>query len=236
MGVYHGKNARFYINGYDISSLIASVIPVQEREMIPYAYQGVSGYKQMPGLAKDALSIDGLFDDNYQAQLNALWEATSGYQVIVPFGTTLGNRAMACNAVRLGKYGWKVVVTDINRLAAELVAEDLPWDECKLIFPKATKTSDGSHAGIDDGAPTTAGIIAYLQVFACGADDALVVKIQMDDNSGFATPTDLITFTTANGITTERKTASGTVERYVRVAWAGTLPYSATFTVAYKRG
>ena len=360
MSIYHGKNARLYIAGYDISSLVASVTPVQEKEMIPYAVQGVSGYKQMPGLAKDAMSIDGLFDDGYQAILTTLFQAASGSQIVIPFGTTIGNRAMGCNSVRLPKYIWRSVVTDINRLTAELLADDLPWDECIVAFPKATKTSDGSHTAIDgstvavhkiddvvnpassadatdqatlntllneikadynahrvstayhSAADTTnvvdaadasneatsvtlanqikakynahrsqsgvhlnddaynevtsanatnlataqtlaneikadynlhlvttnskSGAIAYLQVFACGGDDALIVKIQHDDVSNFATATDLITFTTANGITAERKTASGAVQRYIRVNWAGTPTYSATFAVVFKRG
>lgn len=204
MGIYHGKNARLYIAGYDIASMVMGVTPVQEREMVAYAYQGVSGYKQMPGLAKDAMSIDGLFDDDYQAVLNSLRSATTGYQVIILFSTTIDYRAVACDAVRLQKYVWKAVVTDINRLTAELLADNLPWDECKLLFPKATKTSDSAHTSIDDTAATTEGAAAYLQVFACGADDDLIVKVQHSTND--SDWNDLITFTTATGITTERKT------------------------------
>jgi len=236
MGIYHGKNTRLYIGGYDISALVLGVTPVQEKELTPYAVCDGGQYHQMPGLAKDTLSIDGLFDDDYMAVLNNLRAASTGYQIIIPFGITLGNRALAVDAAWLTKYVQTAVVTDINKMSAELVADDLPWDYCKLLFPKAQKTEDGNHTSIDDGSASAAGLAAYLQVFECGGDDALVVKIQesSDDGAGDAWA-DLITFTTANGITTERKTVSGAVERYLRVAWSGTPTYQATFVVVYKR-
>jgi len=236
MGIYHGKNARLYIGGYDISALVLGVTPIQEREMKPYAVCDGGQYHQMPGLAKDTLSIDGLFDDNYMTVLNNLRAASSGYQVVIPFGTTLGNRALAVKEARLGKYEQNTVVTDINKMSAELVAEDLPWDYCKLLFPKDTKTEDGNHTSVDDSAESSDGLVAYLQVFTCGGDDALVVKIQESSDDGSADAwADLVTFTEANGITTERKTVSGTVERYLRVAWSGTPTYSVNFAVVYKR-
>jgi len=234
MAKYHARDARIYINGYDISALAVGLTPIQERELHPYAVMdGVQGYHQMPGLAKDVLSIDGLFDDNYKTVLDNLWASTTGYQIIIPFGVTQGNRGLAVDAARLSKYNWAAVVTDINKLTAELVAENRPWDEVKLLQPKATKTADGNSASIDDGASSADGAVGYLQVFACGGDDALIVKIQdSPDDSAWS---DLITFTTANGITTERATVSGTVDRYVRVLWTGTPTYSATFAVVYKR-
>jgi hypothetical protein len=301
MSIYHGKDARLYIAGYDISSIVASVTPVQEREMVPYAVQGNVGYSQMLGLAKDALSIDGLFDDNYHTILDTLFASASGYQVVIPYGTTLSNRAMGCDAVRLNKYVWRAVVTDINRLVAELMADDLPWDECILVFPKATKTSDGNHTVIDNAAVSILSSVGYLQIFVCGGDDALIVKIQ-DSIDNFAADThDLITFTTANALGAERKAVTaksgtadateasklhdadggfeasdvgktiynstdvtyttvsafvdsgeltltddimasgeaytvGAVRRYLRVNWAGTPTYSATFAVVFKRG
>jgi len=82
---------------------------------------------------------------------------------------------------------------------------------------------------------TDDGAVGYLQVFACGADDALIVKVQDSDDSVFTSPHDLITFATANGVTAERKIATGDVKRYVRVNWAGTPTYSATFAICFKR-
>jgi len=206
MSKYHGQDTRLYIGGYDISSLMASVTPAQEREMKEYAVaDGVNGYHQMPGLTKDAMSLDGIFDDNYQAVLNSLFAAASGYQIVIPFGSTLEDRAVACDAVRLNKYSWKSVVTDVNRLMAEFLADNLPWDECIIAMLKATKTSDGSNTVIDNAVASIGSSVGYLQVFACGADDDLIVLIEDSTDNFNADTHTLITFTTANALGAERK-------------------------------
>ena len=89
MSIYHGRNARIYIAGYDISALAIALTPAQERELHPYAVlDGVAGYHQMPGLAKDALSIEGLFDDNYMSILKTMFDDGGGKQIVIPFGLT----------------------------------------------------------------------------------------------------------------------------------------------------
>lgn len=234
MAIYHGQNARIYIAGYDISSLAVALTPVQEIEVKSYAVMdGISGYHQLRGVAKDALSIDGLFDDNYTAVLTALFASTTGYQIMIPFGVTDGNRGLAVDSAWLQRYKFNAVVTDINKLTGELVAENLPWDEVVMILSKAQKVADGSGAAYNYGAAITS-IVGYLQVFTCGAGDNLIVKVQSDDNASFTSPTDRITFTTANGITTERSTANVGVDSYLKITWAGTAPWDATFAVGVK--
>lgn len=226
----------FYIAGYDITALIANLGIDRVKEISQYAVSDASGaYHGLPGLSKDGITIDGLFDDNYHAVLTNLFAASTGYQVVIPLGTTLGDQALAASEIKLPKLNWKSVVTDVNKLSAELVAENCYWEECQLLQAKATKTTDGNGTGLDNADTSADGLIAYLQVFSCGADDALIVKVQSDDNANFDTPTDKITFTAANGITTERKTTTGTIERYLRVTWSGTPSYSASFAVVIKR-
>jgi hypothetical protein len=156
-------------------------------------------------------------------------------QLMMPIGSTLGDPVYCCNAAKMTKSAWVHVVKDINKLSAEFNADALPFDECILLQPKAQKTTDGNGTGVDNLAQSTNGLIAYLQVLECGTDDALIVKVQMDTVANFASPTDLITFATANGITTEKATAAGTIEQYLRVTWAGTGTYQVTFAVAVKR-
>lgn len=237
MSIYHGKNVRLYIAGYDISALASSVGVSGEMEMAQYAVaDGVDGYHQLPGLARGRLNLEGLFDDNYMSVLNNLWASDTGYQVMVLFGTSQGDRAVCVNSARLGPYEWKSVVTDVNRLTGQLVTDSIGWEECKLIQPKAQKTSDGNGTSLDNGTASSDGLTAYLQVFECGGDDDLIVKIQESSDDGATDPwADKITFTTATGITAERKTVSGSIERYLRVTWSGTSPYQATFAVAIKR-
>jgi hypothetical protein len=237
MAVYHGKNMRFYIGGYDISSLTSGLDPSSDASLVSYSVaDGVEGYHHLPGVPQSSLSLDGLFDDNAQGVLNSLFDSETGYVVVIPLKTTAGSRVLAAPSVKLKKYTFPAVTTDINRLKADLVTDGIPWEHGKLLYPKAQKTTDGEGDGYDDTAQTTSGLAAYLQVFECGADDALIVKIQESSDHGIADPwADLITFTPANGITAERKTVTGTVERYLRVTWSGTPDYQATFAVAIKR-
>lgn len=360
MAKYHGRTTRFYLNGYDISSLASLVRPTIETELAEYVVlDGSLGYHYLPGHGKDIMHVDGIFDDNYKSQLDALFEASTGYDLMVPFGIVLSSPVLASGEVLINNYHWAAVATDINKLDVDFVVQDARFDKCKLYFPKVQKTTDGNHTSVDDSADlvhkekdttnvvtsanasdqstledllneikadynahristtfhnaadttnvvTSAdatnlataltlaneikldfnahrvlagvhtkndpvnkivspdattlatcitlaneiktdynthlnvwynGLIGYLQVFECGSDDALIVKVQesLDDGVGDAWA-DIITFATANGITTERKIATGEVERYLRVVWSGTPTYQATFAVALKRG
>jgi hypothetical protein len=238
-----GKDARLYIAGYDISALAAGVNPTRERDMHQYAVMdGVAGFHYFPGMGKDTLSIDGIFDDNYTAVLEALRSATTGYQVIIPFGTAQGDYALACNAARLQKMEYKAVVTDLNKVTADLVADDLPWDECIMVQEAATKTSTSQSSSIDNAASTSNGAVGYMQYWGLGANDTLTITIQeSSDNGGTDAWADFISFTALDGSVltqgAERKTHSGAIERYTRATWTfgGTPTYSCSFLVALKR-
>ncbi|MDD4985280.1 MAG: hypothetical protein PHQ43_05745 [Dehalococcoidales bacterium] len=235
-GKYHGKDARLYIAGYDLSPLMSSIEWSDEIEMDQYAVaDGSGGYHGMPGLVKGSVKLDGMFDDNHQGILNNMLGATAGSQLVAVLGSAVGDAALGIESIKETRYNWPLKVTNANRLMAEFMADNSPVDVCRVLQPKATRTTDGSGTVLDNLAASANGLIAYLQVFACGADDALIVKVQSDTTSDFSTPTDVITFTTANGITAERKTAAGAIERYLRVSWSGTPAYSATFAVIVKR-
>jgi hypothetical protein len=104
-----------------------------------------------------------------------------------------------------------------------------------VLHAKATATQDANGTVVTDAAATTAGAEAYLHVFACTATN-LVVKVQTDTAAGFSSPTDLITFTAASAATSERKTVTGAVERYVRVSYSATWGgASASFAVIWAR-
>jgi hypothetical protein len=238
-----GKDARFYINGYDLSSIAMALAPDRERDMHEYVVMdGVAGFHYFPGMGKDVLKLEGIFDDNYTTVLEALRAATTGYQVIIPFGTAQSDYAYAANEVRLQKLEYKTVVTDLNRVSAEMVVDNYPWDECIVLQEAATKTSDGSSTAVNNAAQSTGGAVAYMQYWGLGSNDTLTIKIQESSDNGVADAwADLISFTALNGAVavrgTERKTVAGTCEQYNRVTWAfgGVSTYSCSFLVAWKR-
>jgi hypothetical protein len=77
-----------------------------------------------------------------------------------------------------------------------------------------------TYTAIDNGGATSNGIITNLHITA--SDQSTIAKIQHSvDNSTWV---DLVTFTSiAAGRGAERKIVTGTVNRYLRATWSGTL-------------
>ncbi len=239
-----GPNARLYIAGYDISAIVAGVTPERNREFLDYAVMdGGLGYHHFPLLGKDSLKLDALFDDSYTAVLQALRSDTAGYQVIIPFGTTQGATGLAVNAGLLKNLTYKAVTTELNRISADILANDYPWDEVLLMHPAATRTTSSEGTAINNSTQSTGGLIGYMQYWDLGANDTLAISIQQSSDNGVGDAfADKIAFTALDGAVltrgAERKTVSGNIEQYLRVAWVfgGTPTYSCTFIVVAKRG
>ena len=91
-----------------------------------------------------------------------------------------------------------------------------------LTASKTTNASAASGTGVDNAASSANGCVAYLEAMSL-VSGTCVVKVQHStDNVTF---TDLITFTsvtTAGVPFAQRSTASGTINRYLRVNTSGT--------------
>ena len=243
MALYHGKNCRFYVGGYDIGAMVMSASPQLAVANTQVAVMdGSGGYQTVKGPDNDSVAIEALFDDNYMTALDNIRLTSTGSQIIIPFGVTQGDQGLACSEAVLSKYQFKTVTTDVNKLTAELKGQGVAWDTIKILHPVATRTTTGAGASIDETAPSAAGATGYLQIWGLGANDTLLVVIEQSSDNGAADAwAPLISFAVLNGAvttqTTERKTAAGAVEQYIRVSWTfgGTPAYSASFVVAWKR-
>lgn len=237
MTIRHGKNAQIYLAGYDISGDLNLVTPHSEVDLADQTCFGATGHSWLPGLFKDEAQIEGFLDDTAAVRLDALHAVeTTGYQLMVLYGTTLGDAAQCANEVKLQTYSKNAVANDINKITAKCLTENYPFDPCVLLSPKATKTTAGSGTGLNNLAGSTDGLVAYLQVFAVGAGKTLTVTIDHSDD-GAAWTAGLISFTGATAITTERKAVAGNVKQYLRATWAfaGGAPYTASFALCVCR-
>ena len=231
------KNARLYIKGYDMSGRSNRMTPTLAREFEDVTCFSDAGHKWFPKFTKDGFEFSGFYDaasGNITEIMNTLRTATSVGICCILLGPNQSDDAVCGEGVWQEGYSIEMPILGMLTLNGSFQFEGAV-DVGIVLQVKAQKTADGNGTGVDQTAPSSAGATAFLQVFECGAGDALIVKVQDDDNAGFLSPNDLITFTIANGITAERKTASGTIQRYVRVVWAGTLPYQVTFAVCFKR-
>lgn len=232
-----GKNCRIYIAGYDISgksNKFSVPMRVAHKDVTGF---GEDGHRWYPLLKDDSFNFNAFYDtdtDGVQACLKSLRGNTEAVIAIL-LGNTVEDEAIGGYGALQEVYGLDAPIGDMLALRSSFRVEGGFVLDYKLHLAKATQTSDGNSSTIDNGSSSSDGCEAILQVFSCGADDALIVKVQDDDNPVFTSPFDRITFTTANGVTAERKTQTSTVQRYTRVTWTGTPPYSASFAVIFKR-
>lgn len=130
---------------------------------------------------------------------------------------------------------------DLTKAAAGWVVTGQVDVDGVLLHPLQAETSaTGSTTAHDASASSANGAAGYLQVtavsFTGGTNPSSTIKIQHSpDNTVFS---DLVTFDNVTAIGAQRKTVTGTVQRYTRVTWAtnGTpSAQSVTFLVGIKR-
>ena len=93
--------------------------------------------------------------------------------------------------------------------------------------------SAGTVASKDDSASSSAGASAMLQIDSVGSGSPTFLIEDSPNDSDWST---LITFTTSSTPTAERKTVTGTVNRYLRVSTAGSTHGATNYAIGYRRG
>jgi hypothetical protein len=124
---------------------------------------------------------------------------------------------------------------DIDFQASKMSNGTSSFLESKLLNSYGAFTATANGVSIDNLAATTKGGVGMIQISAVsGTTPTIVGKIQHStDNSVWV---DLITFSSANSVSAQVASVSGTVNRYVRAQYtiAGTSP-SFTFSMAFGR-
>jgi hypothetical protein len=230
----HGRNTTIWANQFDISNYLNSFSANRNAPELDqttfldtaktYIADFQDGSMDFEGFfSHDAVNLDTA-EDVFKA---ALGSSTNRVVTVAPEGgTTFGKRALLCNATETKH--------EITAPAAGLVGTMASFrgdvQHGVLLAHKASRTSTGNGTSVDNGAATTAGGVGHIHVFSkSGTSPTLDVKIQhSSDNSTFA---DLITFTQATDVTSERITVTGTVNRYTRET--RTIGGSSTPTFSY---
>lgn len=214
---------RLLVGGYDLSGDIGSIEQMH----------GGPAVDENTGIDKDAvereaLLVDGGFEfssffNKAAGHSHLVLSALPSTDVIVCYlhKSVLGNPGCGCvgkqidyapNRARSGRLVMKTTV--------QANGYGLEWGR-QLTAGVINSVGAGSGSVVDFGQANSFGLQAYLQVTAFTGTDA-TIKLQMDDNSGFSSPTDVTggAFTTitaapfAQRIQTARNFA---VERYLRV-------------------
>lgn len=231
----HGKDAKFLANGYDLSTYFSSVSQAGSAETAEVTTLGNSSKAYIAGLKDSTFSVEGYYD----ASAGGSDEVVAGV-----LGTeTVWTVVMGPDALGSRGYGAKTIGTSVETgaeiggavtISAEAQATTGP-DAVVVLHPLASRTGNGNGTQVDNGAATTNGAAGYLHVTAKSGTISLVVKVQ--HSSDGSTWADLITFSTVTAANaSERVTATGTVNRYLRALWtlSGSSP-NATFHLSAAR-
>lgn len=194
MGKRSGLGQGFWLDGYDISGDIGSLSRVNTAR----------GVNEVTGIDVEAMERVHAHRDGgieFSAWMNKAAGAampvlktrptTDRIASYLTRKATIGTSAAACVCKQVNydpsrgtdaAFAWTV--------AAESNGYGLEWGHL-LTAGKRTDTGATTGTSVDmEGAATAFGLQAYLHVFSFSGTD-VTVKLQMDDNSGFTTPTDV---------------------------------------------
>jgi hypothetical protein len=227
----HSKNSRVFVNERHASAQLTGWSVAHSRQYGDATTIVDTGAKFTPGLMSGRMSLSGLFDSAQfaETEMAAALGVDNGLLVTVcPYTTSVGARAMFCPSDP-ESYSVDAALPQNVTFSVDTVADALV-DMGVVLHDHVARTTDGTGTSVNRLASSANGAGASLHITAYSGLTNIIVKIQdSPDNSAWS---DLITFSTATGVTQQFSTVAGTVDQYVRASWDVTGTGSATFLVA----
>jgi hypothetical protein len=230
-----GLGNNLFIHGYDLSGDVGSIGAITSTRGIQDVTSiNKSAHERLLTTSDSGIDFNSFFNDAALAEHAALSNlATTDKVVTFLMGSTLGDSACGMVGKQLNYDGSRTADGGLTFTASIQGSAGTPLEwGISGTAGKVTHSSATNIGSIDNSASTSNDASAYLQVFAVSSGTC-IVKVQHSSND--ASWSDLITFTGATGITAERATASGTINRYLRVISSGTFS-NCTFNVIIRRG
>ncbi len=244
MAIFYLDNVRLFAGGCDFttrSNKAELTIDYEEKDSTNF---GSGGWKEvLGGLAASALGAEGQWEAGDLGKVdNQIWTALGsvGGYTIGPDGAAVADICYVGQALQ-SQYKLGGSVGDIAPWSAVFAGA---WPVARGVFahpPGTARTATGTGTAIQLGAVGASQYIyATLHVLSISGTSTptITVKIQSDDNSGFSSATDRITFTSVTdviGISGYISRLAGAVtDDYWRAQWtiSGTDP-SFTFVVGF---
>lgn len=228
-----GKDTRILFDDVELSQYFESLDLEDMQIALPATGFGVGSIVRVLGLKDGKASLTGFFDnavdgsdEELRVQLGTPKVFTSGIE-----GLAIGKVVSLLSLWRT-LYHPSAKVDDVVKISVEAESERGAIAHGFSLHNLTAETGTVNGASVDNGAASAGGGVAHLHVTAATLTSA-TVKIQHSvDDSVWA---DLITFAAVTGRTKERKTVTGTVNRYTRAivsAFSGT---TFTFAAAFAR-
>jgi len=234
MAFHSGSEGRVYLDFYNLSPYLNNVSVTRNRDLTDVSCLGDGNRDFFPTISNASCTVSGFLDSLSGASepaLRAAFEASSSEAVSIFYNTdAIGSRGV-CGSGWTASYEASAPVDGVQAVAADFQFTG-QVDACVSLHALGTETTTGTYTSVDNTAATTNGAVANLHVTAAGATGTGTVLIQDSaDNMTFAT---IITFANFTTTTSETKTYSGTVRRYVR-ANLSSARNTQTFVVAFGR-
>lgn len=236
----HSKDSRLFFNTEHISGTVSGFTTQAERNLSGVTSILDTGNRFIPGLNEGALQIEGTFDSTpgvtittHEVLRDSIGVDNAALTTACPSGLTIGFPAFVGRG-DASSYEVESAVADAVKYTFQSTGDNgVDWGV--ILHAHNAVTATGQDASSDGLAATTGGGVALLHVTAAsGTTPSATIKVQHStDNSTWV---DLITFTAATVKTSEYKTVSGTVNRYLRAQYtiSGTGP-SFTFLLSFAR-
>jgi hypothetical protein len=235
MAKQSGLGNQFYYAGYDLSGDVASLDSISSpRPALDVTSVSQSAIDRVLGLSTGIISFTTHFNDaalQEHVALSAL--ATTDKVAIYSVGETANDTAAGLEAKQLN-YDMTRGADGAISIACEVqgsAGNPIEWGNI-LTTGVQTVSSAASTSSIDQGASTSQGARAYIMNFTLSSGSPTV---KIEDSPNDSSWSDLITFTGSSAATAERKTVTGTINRYVRCTLTGTFSNLA-FAVVLVRG
>lgn len=231
----HAQSSRVLLNSSHVSGDITGYRLSHRRILSEVTSLLSDGEQFLPGQIGGALGLDGLFNSgagNLTDVIDLAAPNAAGLlATVLPDGLTVGAIAFLAQA-HVASRAVDGAVKDAVKMTIEGTPED-GVDFGVLLHALTAETADGNASSIDNAASSTGGGLANLHVTAFSGLTSISIRVQHSaDNSSWS---DLVTFTSVTATTWERKTVTGTVNRYIRAWWDVTGTGSCTFALAFAR-
>jgi len=232
MAFIHGKGAAVLVDEFDLSAFLNSYDAAATMDTAEVTAFGGSSKAYVAGLKDATLSFAGFFDGAASAVDEVLQAAigSSALITLAPAGLgAIGNRCQLAQAFETS-YSINAPVADAVNISAEAQVSNGLLSGI-VLADLVARTATGNTTANDNTSSTSAGAKAILHCTAFTGTD-ITIKVQHSaDNSTWV---DLITFTQLTAIGAELQSATGTINRYLRVNITGTFT-TATFAVSFAR-
>lgn len=246
MPFQHGKAAKLYVNGWNLSPFLTKVGVSGKADMAEVSALGTTDKQFLNGMVQGSLTADGFNSENFVGAGDATSVLGSAYTsdvddiyTHITQSDVFGGR---CNGMVADITDWSID-TDTGGAGALSISADSNqgFQQGLILHPLGAEVAGGNSASWTDDLPagiTTSpyGVDGYLQVFQAATAN-LVVKIQ--DSPDHTAWTDLVIFVTVSAgrqgqmVNSLATRPTQVVQRYLRCLW--TITGSATFFCSVSR-